>query len=217
MALISDLHLATTMTLSLEAPIEDLKLSTRVRNVLRRSGLDTLGSLLEPNGKPAIRGFGLEARAELARALAASGFALPANLSSSEFNEVAESVSTLRGQIEASFQKWSAQIQHLELHIRRLGASERGRPAVAERSGRQHVSVALTGALADECKTRLTSICTASGCLLATRRLLPEQRELVSVIEEECIRLSGLLDCLLWMLPAPEHRPCRTGEANAVQ
>jgi len=68
------------MVLSLDAPIEDLKLSNRVRNVLRRRGFDTLGSLLGRDYKPALRGFGPAARAELASALASNGFALPAIL-----------------------------------------------------------------------------------------------------------------------------------------
>ena len=72
------------MALSLDAPIEDLKLSKRVRNVLRRRGFNTLGSLLQRDYKPALRGFGPASRSELACVLAANGFALPANLSSSE-------------------------------------------------------------------------------------------------------------------------------------
>ena len=70
------------MALSLDAPIEDLKLSNRLRNVLRRRGFNTLGSLLQRDYKPALRGFGPVLRAELAGALVSNGFALPANLSS---------------------------------------------------------------------------------------------------------------------------------------
>jgi len=111
------------MALSLDAPIEDLKLSNRLRNVLRRRGFDTLGSLLEYDYMRTLRGFGPAARAELARALEANGFALPVNSSSSDFTDVAEEVSKLRGQMEASFQKWTVQIEDFELRIRELTAN----------------------------------------------------------------------------------------------
>lgn len=73
------------MALSLNAPIEDLQLSSRVRNVLRRNGFSTLGSILERDYKSTLRGFGPRARTELACALEAKGVALPDNLSSSVY------------------------------------------------------------------------------------------------------------------------------------
>ena len=110
------------MALSLDAPIEDLKLSNRVRNVLRRRGFNTVGSLLERDYKPVLRGFGPVARAELACALDAEGLAPPANLSLSESINVAHDLSRLREQMEAIFQKWSGQIEHLERRLQGLEA-----------------------------------------------------------------------------------------------
>jgi len=108
--------------LSLDAPIEDLKLSKRVRNVLRLSGLHSVGSLLECDYEKALRGFGPRARAELACALQSNGFAPPANLNPSELDVVSEDVSKLLGQMEATLRSWSARLEHFEARIREVTA-----------------------------------------------------------------------------------------------
>jgi hypothetical protein len=66
------------MSVSLDDPIENLKLSNRTRNALRRMGCATLGSVINHEAEPASRrsgfGFGPVSRAEVACALAANGF-----------------------------------------------------------------------------------------------------------------------------------------------
>jgi hypothetical protein len=110
------------MALSLDSPVEDLGLSNRVRNVLHLSGLHTVASLLKCDYKTALRGFGLGARAELASALETKGFTPPASLNPSEIDDIAGDISKLFGQMEVSFQKWSARIEHFEMRIRELTA-----------------------------------------------------------------------------------------------
>jgi hypothetical protein len=71
------------MGVSLDDPIESLKLSNRTRNALRRMGCATLGSVMNREAGPARCrpgfGFGPASRAEVARALAANGFTSWAN------------------------------------------------------------------------------------------------------------------------------------------
>ena len=179
------------MALSLDAPIEDLKLSNRLRNVLRRRGFNTLGSLLEHDYKRTLRGFGPAARVELAHTLEANGFAPPQNLSLSHFNDIGEDASDLRGEMESNFRKWNAQIRHFELRILELAA-------VAAPD--EHVQAIARVALIQEFRRRLTIICTAGGALRAVATLPPQERELAALLEEEAIRLGLLVERLVEML-----------------
>jgi len=116
------------MALCLDAPIEELKLSKRVRNVLHLSGLHTIRSLLECDYKTALRRFGPTARAEVACALEVSGFSPPANLTSSQFDDFNADLSKLYAQVETSCRKWSAQLAHYETRIRELTEKARSDP-----------------------------------------------------------------------------------------
>jgi hypothetical protein len=119
------------MALSLNAPIEDLKLSNRVRNVLHLSGLHTIASLLQCDYSTALRRFGMGARTELASALKSNGFTLPASLNPSEVDKNAVEISKLFGQMETSFQKWNSRIEHFEV---RLGGQGFNPPRAADGS-----------------------------------------------------------------------------------
>ncbi len=110
------------MVLSSNVPIEELKLSNRVRNVLHLRGLHTIASLLECDYTTALRRFGMGARAELASALKSNGFTPPASLNPSEVDDLAGDVAKLFGQMEVSFRKWSARLDHFEMRIRELTA-----------------------------------------------------------------------------------------------
>ena len=152
------------MALSLDAPIEDLKLSNRVRNALHHSGLHTVASVLKCDYRRALRGLGPGARAELAGALESHGFAPPASLKPSGIDDVAGDVSKLLEQMDASFRTWSARIEHFEMRIRKLTASgcghqRRYRPA-AEVAEQAHVnaSIALAHVALAEPEKSLSSL-----------------------------------------------------------
>jgi signal transduction histidine kinase len=188
------------MTLSLNAPIEDLKLSRRVRNVLRRGGFSTLASLRKRNYKPALRGFGPTAQAELASALEANGFLSPANSPRCESGDVAEDVSKLRGQMEASFREWNAQMERLEIDIRKLMTSRLDEPFLEEGSGEQ-APAAVTDGLAHEFQVGLLAVHIASDCLLEIAELPPKQQALMTLVVEQSDRLIGLIHQLLGAPP----------------
>jgi hypothetical protein len=202
------------MALSLDAPIEELKLSNRVRNVLRLGGLHTVASLLKCDYKTALRGLGPGARAELASALESNGFAPPSSLNPSETDDIASDVSKLFGQMEASFQKWNSRIEHFETRIRELTARGCGRrryPPAAEVAEQAHASAG--AAVAQEFGARLRAIRTASADLRDSARLPPEQQEMAALVEDESARLSLLVCRLIEMLPPEEA----TRSANAVR
>ena len=195
------------MTLSLDAPIEDLMLSNRVRNVLRRRGFDTLSSLLRYDYKSALRGFGPSARAELISALESSGFPPPTNLSSPQFTDVAHNVSKLRGRKEAIFQKWHAQVERFA-----NPPCHESRDLFAEQ--------ACDGAnepLIDEFRTRLTVIRTAAAGLSLARMVGAKRHEMVDLIEEECVRLDLLVNHLSDRWPPEESGPHLAGGIKDFQ
>ena len=181
------------MGVSLDDPIEYLKLSNRTRNALRRMGCATLGSVMNRETGPVSHrsgcGFGPVYRAEVARALAANGFTSWAELMLAKTG--AERLAALRVQMEASFRQWTAQIENLETCVRNPGESER---APQRRSGAATKGCA---EFAAEFRERLTVICAASAGLLQTKTLSPEQRELAELIETESVRLRELLPGLL--------------------
>jgi len=180
------------MGVSLDDPIEDLKLSNRTRNALRRMGCATLGSVMSRQAGPASHrsgfGFGPVSRAELACALAANGFTSWAELMLAETG--AERLAALRAQMEAGLRQCTAQGENLRTCVRnppeRERASQRGSGAAAKRYTEL-----------EEFKSPLTVICAASAGLLHTRTLSPEQRELAELIETESVRLRELLHGLL--------------------
>ncbi len=178
------------MEVSLDDPIEYLRLSNRTRNALRRMGCDTVGSLMNRGaGPPSLRsgfGFGPVSRAEAARALAASGITPWAQAMTAE-----DRLAALRAQMQASFQQWATQIEILQTRF--------ANPTESEHSGRRRSGKAAKpyAELAEQFKTPLTLICTASAGLLMTKALSPEQRELAELIEKESARLRDLLHGLL--------------------
>ncbi len=202
------------MALSLNAPIEDLKLSNRVRNVLHLNGLHTVDSLLKCDYNAALRGFGPGARAELSSALEFNGFLPPAGLNPADSGVIAGEISKLFEQMEGSFQKWSARILHFETRIRELTATEPGHGPAAERSG-QRMLAAVSGA-AHEFRTRLTALRLAGTGLLAVANLPAEQQEMVAIVEEESIRLSALVCNLIEMLPLAKSPPSFSGRTKGA-
>lgn len=201
------------MALSVDVPIEDLKLSKRVRNVLHLSGLHTIGSVLKCDYKTTLRGFGPGARAELASALEYNGFTPPANLNPSEIDNNAGEISKLFGQMERSFEKWNSRIEHFEARIRKLTAKEstHHRPAT-ELAEDAHETAAT--ALASEFRTRLRALRSASAALPDVTKLSPQEQEMVVLVEEESIRLSLLAGRFIEMLPSEKLLPRLCGSTS---
>ncbi len=160
------------MSVSLDDPIENLRLSNRTRNALRRMGCGTLRSVMNREAGPARRwsgfGFGPVSRAEVACALAANGFKSWAELILAETG--VEHPTARRDRMETSF------------------CANRRRPKTEAKRYAE---------LAEEFKSPLTVICAASAGLLETKMLSPEQRELAELIETESSRLRELLYDLL--------------------
>lgn len=186
------------MALFLDAPIEDLKLSKRVRNALHLGGLHTLRSVLECDYKTAIRGFGPTARAELTSALEASGFAPLPQLYPPELDDTSEEVSKLSGQMEESFQRWGARLEYFEMRLRALTARA-GRQCCPSDSEFDEQAHALA-TYAHEFRARLTTMRTASAALRKVASLPPEQSELLTLLEEQSVRVSLLVYRLFDML-----------------
>ena len=187
------------MALALDSPIEDLKLSNRVRNVLHLSGLHTVGSVLQCDYTTALRGFGPGARAELACALKSQGLLPPAHLMPSEVDNFNQDVSKLLGEMESTFQKWNVRMAHFETRIRDL--TTKGGRFDLNSGTEQHLPAALADQ-AQEFKTRLTALRIAR----ATLRGLAKFREHPAVVGSEEERLTFLVSRLLEMLPRRNAR-----------
>lgn len=188
------------MPLFLDAPIDELKLSRRVRNALHHGGLHTLRSVLACDYKTAIRGFGPAARAELMSALEAGGFALPSRLGPPDSGNARDEVAKLLREMEESFQKWGARLEHFEMRLRVITASSPCQNEAPEQA-------LACRALAHQFRTRLTSIRAITTTLQEVIELPPEQHELVGLLEDESVRLSVLVYRLLEMFGAEESPP----------
>jgi hypothetical protein len=211
------------MSLTLDSPIELLKLSNRVRNVLHLSGLHTVGNVLECDFTTGLRGFGPAARAELASVLKSHGLAPPAPLARSELDNFNEDVSKLFVQMEASFRKWNVRVEHFEARVRELTTKGRSFDLNSPPAGgEQPPSAAAVAGQAEEFKARLTALRIARIVLRGLTRF-PEHQA-VAGLEQE--RLSHLIGRLLAMLPQrnacslPKQRnppdPIRTGTPSPL-
>ncbi len=183
------------MPLFLDTPIEELKLSRRVRNALHLAGLHTLRSVLARDYETAIRGFGPAARAELMSALEASGFTLPSRLGPADSDKTSDEIARLLEQMKEGFETWGARLEYVEMRLRAFTSGiscqcEAPEQALACR------------ALAHRFRTRLTSIRAITATLQEVIELPPEQQELLDLLEEQSVRLSVLVYRLFEMLGA---------------
>lgn len=185
------------MPLFLDASIDQLQLSRRVRNALHLAGLHTLGSVLACDYKTSIRGFGRAAKAELMSALETSGFALPPRLVPPGSDSTQDEIAHLLAQMEESFQTWGARLEHFEMRLRAFTASSPSQYEAPEQ-------VLACRALAHQFRVQLTSFRTITGALREIIELPPEQHELVDLLEEQSVRLSVLVYRLLEMFAAEE-------------
>jgi len=188
------------MPLFLDAPIDKLKLSTRVRNALHLAGLHTLGSVLACDYKNTIRGFGPVARAELISALQASGFAPPSRDGPPGSDNPQDEIARLLAQMEEGFEAWGARLEHFEMRLRAFTASSPGRYDAVQQA-------LACRSLAHQFRTRLANIRGITATLQAVIELPPEQLELVELLEEQSVRLSVLVYRLFEMFAAEASLP----------
>jgi signal transduction histidine kinase len=174
------------MPLFLDAPIEELKLSRRVRNALHLAGLHTLRSVLASDDRPGIRGFGPAARSELRSALEAKGFAWPVRLVPPDADTAAGEIAHLLAQMEEGFAMWGVRLEYFEMRLRALAAR-----SVCPCQPPERARACL--ALAHQFRTRLTNIRAITATLHDVLELPPDQHELVELIEEQSVRMSVLV------------------------
>jgi signal transduction histidine kinase len=202
------------MSLFLDAPIDQLKLSRRVRNALHLAGLHTLRSVLARDDKTAIRGFGPAGRAELTSALEASGFRLPSRLGPPGCGNPHDEIAPLLAQLEGDFETWGARLEHFEMQLRAFAARSPCPYDTPERA-------LACRALAHQFRTRLTNLRAITGALQELVELPPEQHELVDLLDEQSVRLSVLVYRLFEMLaaeqPLPKSQLEHSGGSNAQE
>lgn len=109
--------------LTLDSPIEDLSLSGRARNALRKAGCATIRSLVERDFSRAIRRLGPITREEIVAALRQKGFETPATLieqRSHQITELDRELSRLREQIDSTSRHWQTRVERLEHRLKKL-------------------------------------------------------------------------------------------------
>jgi hypothetical protein len=109
-------------SVTLDSPLEDLALSMRARNALRKLGCQTVRQVLDRDFTRASRRFGPISKREVAAALIRNGFTPPPTLEGRQSNVTAleRDVSRLRRRIESSYQFWLDQVVRLEEGLRKL-------------------------------------------------------------------------------------------------
>lgn len=109
--------------IGLDSPIEDLALSGRARNALRKAGCSTIRSLVEMDFRRAVRRLGPITRDEILAALRRHGFETPPAVTeetSRSIAEVKQEILRLRSQIAAATRQWRNRLERIEIRIRRL-------------------------------------------------------------------------------------------------
>ena len=103
------------------APLDELKLSTRARNVLRRLGCTTLGSIVAREYAPSSPGLGKGTRAEVASLLEVNGLTPPAGLLPSEAARADVAADVLRQceRMECELRRCLEQMESLKARVRR--------------------------------------------------------------------------------------------------
>lgn len=109
-------------TVTLESPIEDLKLTRMTQNTLKRAGCTTVGHILEVAFKRRFRRFGAGGREEVRLALQSNGIELPSEKADRAvaLAEAERRLDHLQRQIEADVRRWQQQVEVLAEIIREL-------------------------------------------------------------------------------------------------
>lgn len=108
--------------ITLDSPLEDLNLSTRSRNTLRKIGCDTVRSILRKDFTRAVRSFGAATRQEVALVLSSHGFAAPPALESLQLSveTLARELGRLRLHLEQAHRLALDQLTRLEDSVLKL-------------------------------------------------------------------------------------------------
>ena len=117
--------------ITLDSPIEDLRLSLRAENALRESGCDTVRSVLERDIRRIARRVGPVTRLEIISALEEHGFSVhapPENAGQETVTEVVHSLQRLRHHLRTTFEEWSDEVTNLEKRLRKLSEQAPSRP-----------------------------------------------------------------------------------------
>lgn len=112
-----------TGTITVDSPIEDLALSGRARNALRKAGYATIRSLLEKDFGRDARRLGPITRDEILAALRERGFSTPATVTedrSERISELDRELGRLREQIDETSRHWQIRVERLEHRLRKL-------------------------------------------------------------------------------------------------
>lgn len=114
--------LDTNHPITLDAPFEDLNLSTRARNALRQVGCITVRDILDRDFSRAVRSFGAGTRHEVATVLMHHGFIPPPALESQQSNveTIARDLGRLRQTIEQRYRSSLDHLSRLEDSVRKL-------------------------------------------------------------------------------------------------
>ena len=111
---------------NLDSPIEDLALSRRARNALRKAGYETVRSLVEGDGANLVRHIGVITREEVAAALRDHGLGTPSALvevRKERISGISEELARLREQIDLTSRHLQARVERLETRLRKLGST----------------------------------------------------------------------------------------------
>jgi hypothetical protein len=115
--------------LTLDSPIEDLALSSRARNALRKAGCSTIRSLVQKDFSRAAQRLGPITRAEILDALARHGFQRPATLPDETTSRIADldrEVRRLKEQIDRTWRHWQTRVSRLEHRLKKIHRHEPG-------------------------------------------------------------------------------------------
>ncbi len=110
--------------ITLDSPIEDLALSGRARNALRKAGCATIRNLVEKDFSRDIRRLGPITRDEIVAALRDHGFATPTTLTQERGERISEldkELNRLREQIDSTSRHWQTRVERLEHRLKKLG------------------------------------------------------------------------------------------------
>ena len=119
--------LARSREITLDSPIEDLKLSRRVQNALEEAACVTVRSLLDHDFLKGARQLGPIAKKEILSSLSEHGFGIPAALMDARnetISKLEKEIGRLRDSIETSSRQLQGRVKRLEDRVNRLSIKE---------------------------------------------------------------------------------------------
>jgi len=120
--------LSPSRQITLDSPIEDLRLSRRVQNALQEAACFTVRSLLEHDFSKAARQLGSVAEEEIILSLAERGFGAPGTLAAARDQRISsleEELQKLRISIDSASRQWQSRVKRLEDRLQKLSTKSR--------------------------------------------------------------------------------------------